>query len=78
MKNLILLLFVISTSVELYGQDEPQIFEPSNYYSPDLSVETKVEIERQTELFLVKDKPPKFPYFIVTKLESTIGFPLLF
>ena len=55
MKNLILLLFVISTSVELYGQDEPQIFEPSIYYTPDLSVETKAEIERQTEL-LDKDQ----------------------
>ena len=55
MKNLILLLFVVLTSVELYGQDEPQIFEPSNYYTPDLSIETKVEIERQTEL-LGKDQ----------------------
>jgi len=50
MKNLILILLVSLNSIASYGQNELEKFEPSGYYAPDLSIETKNEIDRQTEL----------------------------
>lgn len=42
-------------SILSYGQDELKTFEPSSYYTPDLSIETKNEIDRQTELLSKED-----------------------
>lgn len=55
MKNLILILIASLSSTFSYGQNEPKTFEPSSYYAPDLSIETKNEIDRQTELLSKED-----------------------
>lgn len=55
MKNLILILIASLSSTFSYGQNEPKTFEPSSYYVPDLSIETKNEIDRQTELLSKED-----------------------
>ena len=54
MKNIIIIIFISLNCINSYGQNELKKFEPSSQYSPDLSIETKNEIDRQTEL-LVKD-----------------------
>lgn len=55
-------IFFISTFVILgfisHGQDVIKIYEPSSYYTPDLSVKSKNEIERQTELLSKVDLTP--------------------
>lgn len=55
MKNLILILIASLSSTFSYGQNEHKTFEPSSYYAPDLSIETKNEIDRQTELLSKED-----------------------
>jgi hypothetical protein len=55
MKNLTLILILSLISILSYGQNELKTFEPSNYYTPDLSIETKNEIDRQTELLSKED-----------------------
>ena len=45
------MIFSVSlSSIASYGQGARRIFEPSRYYTPDLSVKTENEINRQTEL----------------------------
>ena len=53
MKNIIII-FISLNCINSYGQNQLKTFEPSSQYSPDLSIETKNEIDRQTEL-LTKD-----------------------
>jgi hypothetical protein len=55
MKNLTLILILSLISILSYGQNELKTFEPSNYFTPDLSIETKNEIDRQTELLSKED-----------------------
>jgi hypothetical protein len=54
MKNLITIIFITLNFINSYGQNELKTFEPSSQYSPDLSIKTENEINRQTEL-LIKD-----------------------
>lgn len=55
MKGLILILIISLTSIFSYGQNEFRKFTPSSYYAPDLSNETKNQIDRQTELLSKED-----------------------
>ncbi len=54
MRKIILILFLLLHFMNSYGQNKLKIFNPSRYYTPDLSIETKAEIDRQTTL-LSKD-----------------------
>lgn len=55
MKNLILILIALLSSTFFYGQNKLKVFKPSSYYTPDLSIETKNDINRQTELLSKED-----------------------
>jgi hypothetical protein len=55
MRNSIFTLTILLISTLSFGQNKLKVFTPSNHYSPDLSIETKNEIERQTELLSRED-----------------------
>jgi len=54
MKNFILTFLVAFSTHATIGQNELKTFEPTRHYTPDLSLETQREIDRQTELLLLE------------------------
>lgn len=50
MRKQIFILFISLISILSYGQNVLKTFEPSSFYTPDLSIKTKNEIDRQTSL----------------------------